>query len=108
MIKVRLTFQLIINAIQPSTFLLTLTFSHPIFFVACSQAFNMFNDVIISEDGPLDGYVVVFDMEGVCLRHLTRVQISPLRNFMAYIQVCVLASSCDFSTLHLTHSLLLL
>lgn len=57
----------------------------------------MFNDVIISEDGPLDGYVVVFDMEGVCLRHLTRVQISPLRNFMAYIQVCVLASSCDFS-----------
>lgn len=49
----------------------------------------MFNDVIISEDGPLNGYVVVFDMEGVCLRHLTRVQISPLRNFMAYIQVCV-------------------
>lgn len=49
----------------------------------------MFNDVIISEDGPLEGYVVVFDMEGVCLRHLTRVQISPLRNFMAYIQVCL-------------------
>lgn len=49
----------------------------------------MFNDVIISEDGPINGYVVVFDMEGVCLRHLTRVQISPLRNFMAYIQVCV-------------------
>lgn len=85
---------------KPSTFLLTITFSHPFFhslIAACSQAFNMFNDVIISEDGPLDGYVVVFDMEGVCLRHLTRVQISPLRNFMAYIQVCVLASSCDFS-----------
>jgi len=47
----------------------------------------MFNDVIISVDGPMNGYVVVFDMEGVCLRHLTRVQFGPLRNFMAYIQV---------------------
>lgn len=50
------------------------------------KAFNMFNDVIISVDGPINGYVVIFDMEGVCLRHLTRVQIGPLRNFMAYIQ----------------------
>lgn len=49
----------------------------------------MFNDVIISVDGPINGYVVVFDMEGVCLRHLTRVQFGPLRNFMAYIQVNV-------------------
>lgn len=47
----------------------------------------MFNDVIISDDGPINGYVVVFDMEGVALRHLTRVQFGPLRNFMAYIQV---------------------
>lgn len=54
------------------------------------QAFNMFNDVIISIDGPINGYVVVFDMEGVCLRHLTRVQFGPLRNFMAYIQVKLL------------------
>lgn len=51
------------------------------------KAFNMFNDVVISVDGPLNGYVVVFDMKGVCLRHLTRVQFGPLRNFMAYIQV---------------------
>jgi len=50
------------------------------------KAFNMFNDVIISVDGPINGYVVVFDMQGVCLRHLTRVQFGPLRNFMAYIQ----------------------
>lgn len=47
----------------------------------------MFNDHIISLDGPINGYVVVFDMQGVCLRHLTRVQFGPLRNFMAYIQV---------------------
>lgn len=47
----------------------------------------MFNDVVISGDGPINGYVVVFDMQGVCLRHLTRVQFGPLRNFMAYIQV---------------------
>ena len=26
-------------------------------------------------------------MQGVCLRHLTRVQFGPLRNFMSYIQV---------------------
>ena len=49
----------------------------------------MFNDVVISVDGPINGYVVIFDMEGVCLRHLTRVQLGPLRNFMAYIQVCI-------------------
>lgn len=50
----------------------------------------MFNDVIISVDGPINGYVVVFDMQGVCLRHLTRVQFGPLRNFMQYIQVRIL------------------
>lgn len=52
----------------------------------------MFNDVIISVDGPINGYVVVFDMQGVCLRHLTRVQFGPLRNFMAYIQVLFLVT----------------
>jgi hypothetical protein len=56
-------------------------------FSLSAQAFNMFNDVVISQDGPINGYVVVFDMSGVCLRHLTRVQFGPLRNFMQYIQV---------------------
>lgn len=51
------------------------------------QAFNMFNDMVLSRDGPINGYVVVFDMQGVCLRHLTLVQFGPLRNFMSYIQV---------------------
>jgi hypothetical protein len=58
-----------------------------VYFGDAVKAFNMFNDVIISVDGPINGYVVVFDMEGVALRHLTRVQFGPLRNFMAYIQV---------------------
>lgn len=51
------------------------------------KAFNMFNDMVLSRDGPINGYVVVFDMSGVCLRHLTLVQFGALRNFMSYIQV---------------------
>lgn len=47
----------------------------------------MFNDMVLSRDGPINGYVVVFDMQGVCLRHLTLVQFGALRNFMSYIQV---------------------
>lgn len=50
------------------------------------KAFCMFNDVQISEDGPMNGYVVVFDMEGVKLGHLAKVQFGPLRTFMNYIQ----------------------
>lgn len=63
----------------------------------------MFNDVIISVDGPINGYVVVFDMEGVCLRHLTRVQFGPLRNFMAYIQVSRRALIKQISILMFEH-----
>lgn len=47
----------------------------------------MFNDMVLSRDGPINGYVVVFDMAGVSLRHLTLVQFGALRNFMSYIQV---------------------
>lgn len=57
------------------------------------KAFCMFNDVIISEDGPMEGYIVVFDMKGVRLGHLTRVQFGALRIFMAYIQVTVQITS---------------
>jgi hypothetical protein len=72
-----------------------------VFFSFLAQAFNMFNDVVISVDGPINGYVVVFDMQGVCLRHLTRVQFGPLRNFMAYIQVgkLFLTTKSDFQLL---------
>lgn len=46
----------------------------------------MFNDVQISIDGPIEGYVVIFDMKGVKLGHLAKVQFGPLRTFMNYIQ----------------------
>ncbi|XP_055636285.1 alpha-tocopherol transfer protein-like [Toxorhynchites rutilus septentrionalis] len=50
------------------------------------KLFCMFNDVQISKDGPIEGYIVIFDMKGVRLGHLARVQFSPLRVFMSYIQ----------------------
>ncbi|XP_059619777.1 uncharacterized protein LOC132263807 [Phlebotomus argentipes] len=50
------------------------------------KAFCMFNDVQISEDGIVEGYMVVFDMKGLRLGHLTKIQLGPLRTFMQYIQ----------------------
>lgn len=52
----------------------------------CMKSFCMFNDIRLSEDLLAEGYIVIFDMKGVKLSHLTRVQIGPLRSFMAYIQ----------------------
>ncbi|XP_022184857.1 alpha-tocopherol transfer protein [Nilaparvata lugens] len=54
------------------------------------KTFFAFNDVCISEDGLLPGYVVVFDMKGLCLGHLARVStcMSAVRKFMIYIQDC--------------------
>lgn len=50
------------------------------------KGFCMFNDIRLSEDLLADGYVVIFDMKGVRLSHVARVQLGPLRSFMAYIQ----------------------
>ncbi|XP_058821910.1 alpha-tocopherol transfer protein-like [Topomyia yanbarensis] len=55
-------------------------------FAEAVKTFCMFNDVQISKDGPIEGYIVVFDMKGVRLGHLARVQFGPLRTFMNYIQ----------------------
>lgn len=55
-------------------------------FGEATKGFCMFNDVQISEDGPINGYVVIFDMKGVRLGHLAKVQFGPLRTFMNYIQ----------------------
>lgn len=65
---------------------LTDTDPSKIMFADCIKGFCMFNDLRLSEDLLADGYVVVFDMKGVRLSHITRVQIGPLRSFMAYIQ----------------------
>lgn len=65
---------------------LTDTDPSKIMFADCIKGFCMFNDLRLSEDLLADGYVVVFDMKGVRLSHITRVQLGPLRSFMAYIQ----------------------
>lgn len=57
-----------------------------VMFADCIKGFCMFNDLRLSEDLLADGYIVVFDMKGVRFSHVTRVQIGPLRSFMAYIQ----------------------
>jgi len=53
-------------------------------------AFFAYNDVRISEDGLVDGYIVVFDMKGCTLGHLARVStcMHLVRKFMVYIQDC--------------------
>lgn len=61
----------------------------------------MFNDVQISEDGPINGYVVIFDMKGVKLGHMAKVQFGPLRTFMNYIQVYVTQNVCNFDYIFL-------
>lgn len=55
-------------------------------FAECIKGFCMFNDLRLSEDLLAEGYIVIFDMKGVKLSHITRVQLGPLRSFMAYIQ----------------------
>lgn len=61
----------------------------------------MFNDICLSEDYLANGYVVVFDMKGVRLGHLTRIQLSPLRAFMAYIQE---AHPARLKKIHIVHT----
>lgn len=56
-------------------------------FTEAVKMFCMFNDYRISVDGLAEGYIVLFDMKGVKLGHLTRVQLGALRTFMVYIQV---------------------
>lgn len=55
-------------------------------FADAVKAFCMFNDYRISRDGLTAGYVVVFDMKGIRLGHLSRVQLGAMRAFMSYIQ----------------------
>jgi len=50
------------------------------------RSFCMFNDMRISEDGLSEGYIVVFDMKGLKIGHLAKIQLGSLRAFMSYIQ----------------------
>lgn len=65
---------------------LTDTDPSKVMFADCIKGFCMFNDLRLSEDLLAEGYIVVFDMKGVRLSHIARVQFGPLRSFMAYIQ----------------------
>lgn len=56
-------------------------------FANAVKAFCMFNDMMISQDTIIEGYIVVFDMKGLRLGHLAKIQLGALRTFMAYIQV---------------------
>jgi hypothetical protein len=55
-------------------------------FAECVKTFLMFNDIVLSEDGIEEGYIVLFDMKGVQLGHLARVSLPALRCFFLYIQ----------------------
>ncbi|XP_073975258.1 alpha-tocopherol transfer protein-like [Rhodnius prolixus] len=54
------------------------------------RVFFAFNDVRISEDGIVPGYIVLFDMKGCTLSHLARVStvMYLVKTFMLYIQDC--------------------
>lgn len=59
-------------------------------FADAVRVFCMVNDIKLSEDGLSEGYIVIFDMKGCSLGHLTRVTLPALRAFMVYIQVSIL------------------
>ncbi|CAH0767756.1 unnamed protein product [Bemisia tabaci] len=59
-------------------------------FVEALKTFFAWNDVVISERGISEGYIVVFDMNGLSFGHLARVsvQLQAVKKFMVYIQKC--------------------
>lgn len=50
------------------------------------KTFFMTIDSCLQKNGPRNGAVFLFDMKGVGLMHLTRVNISSIRKFFAYLQ----------------------
>ncbi|KAH9643496.1 hypothetical protein HF086_015644, partial [Spodoptera exigua] len=70
-------------------------------FADAVRVFCMFNDVKLSEDRLSDGYIVIFDMKGCSLGHLTRVTLPALRAFMHYIQN---AHPCRLKKIHVVHT----
>lgn len=65
------------------------------------KSFFAFNDVRLSEDGVIPGYVVVFDMRGITLSHLAIVTLSGIRKFMHYIQEC---HPCRLKAIHVINT----
>lgn len=80
-------------------------------FANAVKAFCMFNDMMISQDCIIEGYIVVFDMKGLRLGHLAKIQLGALRTFMAYIQVrrrTTYIYVCVLGAVSLNHCLVLL
>lgn len=65
------------------------------------KTFFAFNDVRLSEDGVIPGYVVVFDMRGITISHLGIVTLSGIRKFMHYIQEC---HPCRLKAIHVINT----
>ncbi|KAL7038242.1 hypothetical protein ACKWTF_009517 [Chironomus riparius] len=53
------------------------------------KTFFMTIDSCIQKNGPHDGAIFLFDMKGVGLMHLTRVNVSSIRKFFQYLQEAV-------------------
>lgn len=69
-----------LTELDPSTFA----------FIEAIKAFFAYNDIRISEDGIVNGYVVIFDMKGITLGHFARIStcMNAIKKFMIYIQEC--------------------
>ncbi|KAJ8956083.1 hypothetical protein NQ318_016536 [Aromia moschata] len=70
-------------------------------FTDCIKGFCMYNDCILSEDGLQEGYIVIFDMKGVQIGHLARVNLPALRCFLLYIQE---AHPCRLKAVHVLNT----
>ncbi len=53
------------------------------------KTFYMTIDMCLRENGPRDGAIFLFDMKGVGLFHLLRVNLSSIKKFFYYVQECV-------------------
>ncbi|XP_038212138.1 uncharacterized protein LOC119832543 [Zerene cesonia] len=70
-------------------------------FADAVRVFCMFNDIKLSDDKLSEGYIVIFDMKGCSLGHLTRVTLPALRAFMQYIQG---AHPARLKKIHVVHT----
>uniref|UniRef100_A0A336KST9 CSON013468 protein n=1 Tax=Culicoides sonorensis TaxID=179676 RepID=A0A336KST9_CULSO len=50
------------------------------------KLFNFFYDSILLEEGCTEGHVIVFDMTGVTLSHILRLQVMPIKHYFFYLQ----------------------